>query len=136
MTEEQLVALAAELIAGHPVTGAYNADDALAADQINELDIVRIKEFMSGSEMWANTDTVEFSTLTDVNKQLWVAFCAIDEHSPENNGLAHKYVNLIFGTGSDTLTTLAAARSETVSQAAVLGFGLVTIGNIQNARNI
>ena len=31
-----MVALAAELTAGHPVTGVYNADDALATQQIND----------------------------------------------------------------------------------------------------
>ena len=33
------VKLAAELTAGHPVTGAYNADDALAAAELNALNI-------------------------------------------------------------------------------------------------
>lgn len=35
MNNDQYLILKTELLAGHPITGAYNADDALAADQLN-----------------------------------------------------------------------------------------------------
>lgn len=54
-----LVALKAELLAGHPDTGAYNVDDALAAAEINEVnrpntvDINEIFKFMAIDEVYS-----------------------------------------------------------------------------------
>jgi len=111
------LALKDELTNGHPVTGAYDADDALAAGEINALNITSIKASLSGSEMWANTDPTEFNTLTDGKKLEWLSFCAIENHNPENNGLAHKFVEYVFGASSDTETALASTRTETTSRA-------------------
>ena len=44
-----IVALAAELAAGHPTSGAYSADPQLAADQINAKDQTRIRASMTGA---------------------------------------------------------------------------------------
>ena len=46
-----IVALAAELTAGHPVTGAYNADDALAAGELNAVNRTRSRDTVTGSEI-------------------------------------------------------------------------------------
>ena len=46
-----LQALAAELTAGHPDTGAYDADDAIAATQINVVNRTTPKGTLTGSEV-------------------------------------------------------------------------------------
>ena len=130
------VALAAELTGGHPVSGAYNADAQLAADQINALDIASIKANLSGSEMWANTVAAEYGALTDAQKSQWLSFCAIESHDPEVGGLAQLFVVDIFGGGSTTVTNLGTARSETISRAAELGLGRVRAVDIEVARAI
>ena len=109
--------------------------DQQAADDLNAVNVDRIRAAMSGSEMWANTDPTEYATLTDTQKAHWLAFCAIDSHNPENNGLAHQFVLSIFGTGA-TLTALAAVRSETISRSTELGLGFVKLGYVEEARRI
>lgn len=129
-----LAALAAEFTAGHPVTGAYNVDAKLAAAEINALNISVIKESMSGSEMLALTDATEFGGLTDSKKSEWLSFCGVDSHSPVNNGVAHKFVEYIFGGTSTTETNLAAGRNENVSRSSQLGFGTVKEVDVLAAR--
>lgn len=50
-----IAALAAELTAGHPDTGAYNADSSLAADQLNTVNRTRNLSSLSGDAMFAAT---------------------------------------------------------------------------------
>ena len=132
-------ALAAELTAGHPVTGAYSVDAATAAGELNAVNISEVRSFMTGSEIFALTDSTEFGGLTDAKRSLWVSFCGIDRHSPENNGTAHKFVVYIFGDPSDTLSNLASARTTLVSRVSQISGtidygGEVTISHVQTAR--
>ena len=129
------IALAAELLSEHPVSGAYKADAQLAANQINALDVPRVKASMSGSEMFLNTDAGEFAVLTTAKKSEWLSFCGIGGHDPANNGVAHQFVDYIFGAGA-TLIALAAARMETVSQGQAIGVGKVNAGHVIDARAI
>jgi len=126
--------LAAELTAGHPVTGAYDADAATAAGQVNAQNVVRIRASMSGQEMFENTDSADYAGLTDAKKAEWISFCGIDTHDPRADGTVQEFVIYIFGGGSDTVTNLSAARNETVSQAVVLGFPEVTASHVLVAR--
>jgi len=72
------VALKAELDASHPVTGAYNADNALAAAELNALNRTRNKASLTGDQLFTATDTTDFGGLTDHKRNLWVAFCSKD----------------------------------------------------------
>ena len=128
-------ALAAELTAGHPVSGAYNADASLAAAEINAVNRTRIRASMTGSEIWAATDSTELAALTAGERGNWLAFCAIDSHNPEAGGLAQLFTVSIFGGGSTTVTTLSSQRNETVSRATEIGVGEITAGDIQVARD-
>jgi len=127
-------ALAAELTAGHPVSGAYNANAQLAANQINALDIDSIRASISGADVFAATDPVEFGGLTTAKKAEWLAFCGITDHSPENNGLAHKFIEYVFGGASATETALALVRKKTVSRGSQLGLKELKGSHIQMAR--
>ncbi len=135
MNDAQMVLLVAELTTStHPTISSYDADSQLAADELNAENITRIRANMTGAEIWAATDTVEFAALTDAAKSQWLSFCAITDHVPENNGLMHKYVNYIFGNNSDTLGVLAVMRNENISQASLLGLGIVTGALVAQAR--
>ena len=128
-------ALADELTAGHPDTGAYNADSAIAASEINAVNRTRIRASMSGSEIWAATDSAELAALTAGARGNWLAFCAIDSHNPEAGGLAQLFTVSIFGGDSATVSTLASTRQEVVSRSVELGLGSVKAGEIEVARN-
>ena len=129
-------ALTAERAASHPVTGAYNADAQLAADELNAVNIDTIRSSMTGSEIWAATDPTEYSAKTDAQKSQWLAFCAIETHDPAVGGLAQSFVVDIFGGGSATVTALGNLRTLTVSRASQLnlGVGNVTKSHVQTAR--
>ena len=126
--------LASELTIGHPDTGAYDADSAIAAQQINAVNRTRIKASMTGSEIFAATDSAEFDGLTAAKKDLWLAFCAIDNQNPEAGGLAQLFTVSIFGGGSTTVSTLASIREESISRSAELGLGYIRDGDIKHAR--
>jgi len=134
--EERYAVIAAELLTStHPTTLTYNADDVTAQGELNALNVPRIRAVMTGSEIWRVTDHAELETLTDTQRDEWLAFCAIDEQDPELGGLAQDFVVGIFGAGN-TLSALAAAREELVSQGTILGVGNISLGDIQNARAV
>ena len=134
--EMNYTALRAELDSGHPVTGAYNADDQLAADELNALNITRIKASMTGAEIFAATDATELAALTPVERQEWYGFCGIESVNPEAGGAAQNAVVSIFGAGSATVTALAAARQEAISRAQELDLNrsVVTKEHVIEAR--
>lgn len=129
-------ALKTELDATHPVTGAYDADDVIAAGQINAENITRIKARMSGREIFENTNAAEYAALTDAKKSEWISFCGIDEHDPKSGGPAQEFVTYVFGGGSTTVSNLNTARDESISRATELGFGTVLVGDVQYARSL
>ncbi len=130
-----LVALKAELTAGHPVTGAYHATDSTAAAELNAANRTRIKNAMSGDEIFSATDATEFGALADHKQQIWLAFCGRDTVDPSGASNV-ALVNWVFGAGSTTLAALAAARLETISRVTELGLGKVATGTVQAARAI
>jgi len=129
-----LETLKAELTAGHPVTGAYDADAATAAAQLNAVNRTKNLSSLSGDAMFGATDSASFASLSDIKKQLWVSFCGRDSIDPFGASNVN-FVTWIFGAGTDTLTNLAALRKEDVSRSEELGFGTVRPGTINEARN-
>ena len=129
-----IVALAAELAAGHPTSGAYSADPQLAADQINAKDQTRIKASISGSELFRATSKTEFAALPAAKQSAWRETCAIQDHDPAQGGITEATVLDIFPVQGATVAALQAARNETVSRAEVLGLGVVIAADIQRAR--
>lgn len=125
-------ALKAELLAGHPVTGAYDADDTVAAGQLNALNRTRVRGSMSGDDLFQQTDSTEFAALTDAKKQLWLAFCGRDSVNPSGANVV--FVQWVFGGGSATVTALNAARQEAISRATELGLPVIREGHVQQAR--
>lgn len=128
-------AIQIELLAGHPISGAYNVDDKLAADQMNVLNIIRVRSNMTGAEFLDAADNTEYGLLSDVKKTQFLSFVSGNETiDPKVGGITREIIKDIFGVGSTTVTTLGSISNETVSRATELGFGKVVIGDIQNAR--
>jgi len=125
--------LKTELDAGHPVTGVYDPVDAIAADQLNAVNRTRVKTSMTGDAIFAATDATEFAGVSEHKRIVWLALCGRAENDPP--GAANiALVNWIFGSSSETLDALAAARKEDISRAVELGFGHVQAGDVQQAR--
>lgn len=126
-------ALKTELTAGHPDTGAYNADDALAADQLNAVNRKINRESMTGSEIINALDKTEYLALSDVKKDRVWQVCHLGTVNPF--GVEADLFIDIFGAGSASITALQAARQDDVSRAVELGFGVVKVGYVQQARS-
>jgi|SRR5210317_173730 len=124
--------LGSELAVGHPVTGAYDADHQLAADQVNALNRTRNRSVMSGGEVKKEIDTAEFNALTDGQKQIILAMCARDDLDPF--GLDADVVQNIFPPAGVTITALQAARVESISRATELGLPFVSAADVAAAR--
>lgn len=134
-THDDYPVIQAELVAGHPITGAYDVDDQIAADQLNALNREEIRASMTGPEIFDNTDPTELNALTGDQRREWYGFCGIDSHNPEVGGLAQQVVVGLFGGASVTATNLDTARRVPISRAKELGIsGVIKIGDVQNAR--
>ena len=127
-------ALAAELAGVHPVTGAYDADSTVAAAQFHVKNIVRNRTSMTGREVAAEIDDAEYDALSDVKKTQILALTAHADIDPF--GFAANVIKDVFGAGSGTVSALAVARVETVSQAVAKSLGYVKPGHIEQARAI
>lgn len=124
--------LKAELLAGHPDTGAYDTDDAVAADQLNVVNRSIDKATMTGSEVFNAIDQAEFTALNNSQEaQIWNVL-SMGVLNPF--GLEASIFTSLFGAGSNTITKLKADRTIAVSRAAELGLGFVKVGYVKQAR--
>ncbi len=132
--------LAAELLAGHPVTGAYSADPQTAANELNAENIPAVRETMTGSELWAQTDTDQLASLTAERRSEWLSFCGIDEHDTTADGVAQKFGVSVFSgatvNAGATEGNIGAARSYNRSRGEIIGFGRVRAGDVEYARSL
>lgn len=130
-----LTALKAELLAGHPGTGPYDADDATAAGEMNAVNRTLPKASLTGSEVLNAVDTAEFAALaTDADRQIVWNIVHLGTVNPF--GIEATLFTGLFGAGSATITALAAARQRPVSRAVELGLGTVKHGHVETARAI
>ena len=128
-----IAALKAELTAGHPDTGAYDADPVLAAAEINLANRDRNRTSMTGSEVLNAVDSGEWGTRTAAQKQTVWDIVHLGDVNPF--GVEATLMTGAFsGAGGATIAALQAARKEKISQATALGLGNVRPGDIQKAR--
>jgi len=127
-----LAALKAELTAGHPGTGAYDADDATAAGQLNAVNRTKNLASLTGSEVINAVDAAEFTALSAAEQQQVWDIVHLGTVNPF--GIEATLFTSIFGGGSATITALAAARTEDVSRGVELGLGTAGEGHIAQAR--
>jgi len=126
--------LKAELIAGHPITGPYNADDNIAADELNAVNRTQNRVIMTGSEVFNAVVKAEFNALSAADQQLVWNILHLGELNPF--GLESDIFIDIFGVGSATIAALQTLRKENVSRAVELGFGHVGPVLVIEARNL
>ena len=145
-----LNALAAELAAGHPVTFAYDADDATAADQLNAVNRTRLRSLsMQELREWAGLNARGFkiySAISDAGKsdqERNVAYVAdklmgTDDGSLDpDNALHVAMVDMLVSGGiisASDKTALVTKATENISRATELGFGIVRVGTVAQAR--
>jgi hypothetical protein len=129
-----IAALKAELLTGHPETGAYDANDALAAGQLNAVNRTRNVVSVEGQQVFEAAPPAEYNALTADQKQVFLAICGMGTILV--NGTNTKAALLaMFGDGTATRTNLAALQTESVSRATELGFGVIKVGYVQQARS-
>jgi hypothetical protein len=131
--------LASELLIGHPVTGAYDADDQLAANELNALNI-EVERVTTSSEAQNATDATEFNALPEADKSLWVGALAWDTGIDLNQGIGLATAQGIWAGAAGTITrpALIATRTELVSRVSQISFGrdTVTVEHVTAARAI
>lgn len=127
-----IAVLKTELLAGHPSTGPYDANDVAAAAQINVVNRQRNRASMTGSEVLNAVVLSEFNALADVKQDRFMQLIGIGILNPF--GREADLITSLFGGGSGTVTALASARKEDISRAVELGLGVVKLGHIQMAR--
>jgi len=107
-------------------------NEEVAAD-LNSVYRTRNRASVTGDEIFAATDSVEFNGLTSEAKSMWLAFCGrsyLDPFSPANVA----FVQWVFGSGSDTVTNLMDLRVADISRAQELGIQ-VSAGDVQAVRS-
>ncbi len=124
--------LKAELTAGHPDTGAYDADNAIAATQLNAVNRTRDKASVTGSEVMNAVDAADWGNLDATQKQTVWDICHLGMVNPF--GVEATLLIGVFGAGSDTITALAAARVDAASRASELGLSVIREGTVAQAR--
>ena len=125
-------ALKTELTAGHPDTGAYDADDAAAAVEINVVNRTTNKLVLTGSEVYNAIVPSAYTGLSATDKSEVWNILHLGELNPF--GLeATRFVS-IFGAASATITALKALRIDDVSRAVELNLGKVRAGEVAEAR--
>jgi hypothetical protein len=127
------VVLKAELAASHPVSGAYNANDQLAADQLN-LENIEINKDTTPVEAADATDSAEFNVLTDADQQKWISVLSWETLNL-NSGIGLATAQGMWNTGGtpNTKAALLASRRVDVSRTSQLNFGRQAINASQVA---
>jgi len=144
-----LAALATELVAGHPVTGAYDADDALAAVEVNAVNVDRMRPITAVELFdWSlvgnrsqNLSLVAASGASDRLKSLALnmsrvldsSLVGLDPSKSSHVDAVNELVTAGVWSAADR-TALVAAATDTVSQAVALNLGRVREGEVQQAR--
>ena len=127
-----IAALKAELIAGHPDAGPYDADAAVAAGQLNAVNRTRPRASMTGSEVINAVDPAAFGALEAGPEQMVWDIVHLGTVNPF--GIEATLMISIFGAGSATIVALAAARQQAISRAVEIGLGHVRVGDVERAR--
>lgn len=128
-----LSALKAELLAGHPVTGAYSDDHAEALAQLQAENIEQDVETITGQDLFEAVLPAEYFTLNTEQKALFGDIIGMG--TIRVNGTNTKAALLaMFGVGTATRDNLAALQKRMISRETELGLGHVRTGDIQRVR--
>ncbi len=128
-------AVKAELAAGHLDTGLYDADNKVAADQLNASNRTRPVESVSGQQIFEAVDPEELALLSDRQERRLLGIVGMG--TIWVNGTNTRATLLaLFGPNTTTRDNLAALQTEPISRATELGLGDVREGTVQHAREM
>jgi hypothetical protein len=126
-----------ELVAGHPVTGPYSADNQEAADEINAVNRTLPNTALGGSEVLNAVDATEYADHLDATgrQTLWDV-CHLA--SVNLDGIEKEILLGIFPQQGNnfpiTRAALGALSTRPVSRAEELGLVRVRSGTVAEAR--
>lgn len=116
-----------------PLSRGYSGmtDEQKIAD-LNTAYRTQNKSSLTGDEVFSQTDTTEYTALTDTEKQLWLAFCGRESIDPFSAANVTFVTNLM---GSTTIASINSIRTTPITRAQELGIGEVGVGLLQIAQN-
>lgn len=123
-----------ELTAGHPGTGAYSANDATAADQLNARNRQPDRESLTGGMLAASIVRAELAALSNADQNYVRALLPCGD-MPLTATLKTELGN-IFGAATQTRANLLALLKRPGSRAEELGLGTVSPSNVADARRL
>jgi len=130
--------LKAELDSGHPITGVYNVDDALAAAELN-LENISADKITTPQEAADATDATEYNALADADKNLWATVLSWDTINL-NAGVGLAAATGIWSGAAGTITrpALIATRTKLINRATELNlqFKTVAVDHVIKARTL
>ena len=126
------VKLAAELLAGHPDTGAYSEDPEVAAAQGNLVNREEPVDSITGQQLVRAVVPADFTGLSDRQEARFWGICGLGD-IPVNDANIKAALVAMFG-GTETLTNLAALQTRMVTRFQELRLGFLYPGHIENAR--
>ena len=134
-----LTALKTELDAGHPDTGAYNVDDALAAAELNAVNRTQDRSSVPAAEILAAVVPAHYLTVfadggNSVHRRYWEDMMNSGGNIDLDNQNIRDALSTIFSGNAATLTALSALQTISISRASELGLGRVRTGTVQQAR--
>jgi hypothetical protein len=138
MTNEELYAsISVELIAGHPVTGAYDADDIVALSELKAVNIVRDRPTVPAAEILEQiiANPSEWNALTS-GEQTMISMILDLNKSVPTDAASPARVALIAILGASTVAAVGAIIPETVSQSVALWTRDIQLGDVQNGRAV
>ena len=124
--------LADELTNDPEGRGYSDMDDAAAAVDLNTVYRTINKTSMTASEILNAVDETEYLALTDAKKDRMWQLLAIGDLNPF--GVEEQLMIGIFGSGSTTITALAADRKTAVSRAQELGLRKLRVTDVKDSR--
>lgn len=108
--------------------------DQEAADSLNNADIERNLDLVTGTALIDAQNSAEYIALSDAKKAQWLALCGLNEIDPF--GTVVDIAIDIWGAGSVTLSNLNAIRKETIPRATELGLPFLYSENVRFARTL
>lgn len=130
-----IAALAAELAAEHPETGAYDADGAVAAAQLNAENITADVASVTGQQIFEAVVPADYNALTSDNKLLFGTIIGMGS-IPVNATNTKLALTTMFSGATATLSALSALQTEQVSRATQLKLPTIYEGHVHQARMI
>ena len=109
--------------------------DSEAADDLNTMYRTISRIYVSGWEIFNNTDDIEYAVLTDAQKSSWDALCGVEQVNT-TSGIAKAKEAELFGPGTNTRSNLIDLRNPAASRAKELGLGVVKVGHVEEARRL